>query len=201
MISRLFALLICLSAVAGIGLEAQMLMRGGATLAEAVWSLARFFTILTNGVIATLFGWIAVKGPGSVSPRLTGGAVAAIVLVGVVFALLLSGARVLTGATAVSDFLLHRLNPLLAAAYWLLFVPKGRLSWRDPILWMAYPLAYLAYALARGGSDGRYPYPFIDVPANGWPTVIGTCAVIALGFVAASEGLVLLDRTLGRRKP
>ncbi|WP_353042891.1 Pr6Pr family membrane protein [Mesorhizobium sp. M1423] len=60
-------------------------------------------------------------------------------------------------------------------------------------------MAYLAYALARGVAEGKYAYPFIDVSANGWVAVMSNAATIALGFIAAAEVLVLVDRMLAQR--
>jgi len=198
MFARLLALILCLSAAIGIALETQTVMQNGAAFGTAAWAVASYFTILTNGLIVLVFAVLAVRGAGGLHPRLIVGVTAAMILVGVVFALLLQGLRPLAGATAISDFLLHRLNPVLAAAFWLGFVPKGRLSWRDPLLWALWPLAYLGYALVRGGAEGRYSYPFIDVAALGAPTVAVNAVVMAAAFVVAGEAMVWIDRRLAR---
>jgi hypothetical protein len=95
---------------------------------------------------------------------------------------------------------LHKVTPILAALWWLLFMPKGKLGWRDPWLWAIYPAAYLPYALARGLSGDIYAYPFINVDRLGWGQVLVNAFAIALGFVAAGFGLVALDRWLGVRR-
>ena len=201
-LARLLALAICLCAAVGIVLEFLNLREHGANSMAAAWSLALYFTILTNFALAVLFGLVAIAAT-KVSPKLLGGAVAAIVLVGLVYALLLRDVRVLGGATAVANLLLHQLNPVLAAVYWLVFVPRGRLSWRDPLTWSIYPLGYLAYVLWRGASEGRYPYPFIDAGHLSLPQLAANCLAIAAAFVMGGEAMVLLDRILktgvGRR--
>lgn len=199
MIARLLALLIFLSACLGIGLELGTLMNGGMSVPHSVWVLLGYFTILTNGLAAVVFGSIALHGARFDHPGLVAAVTAAMALVGVIFALLLQGLRTLAGATAEANFLLHQLNPVLILLYWVFFVRKGTLSWRDPLLWTLYPLAYLVYALARGLAEGHYAYPFIDVAANGWAGVATNAVAIAIGFVAAGEVLVLIDRALGRR--
>ena len=196
---RLVAAVLCLSAIAGIGLELTALLANGFSIGTSAVILARYFTILTNALLAIVFGIIALGRIRSDLARLTGGIVSAIVLVGVVFALLLQDVRTLEGTAVLADFLLHRFNPILAALYWLAFTPKGRLRWSDPFRWALYPLAYLVYALIRGPLEGLYAYPFIDVTERGWPAVIITSAILAAGFIAASELLVWLDRTLARR--
>lgn len=198
--ARLFAAIICIAAVAGIGLELSNLLNQGNSVLKAVWILVRFFTILTNGVLAFVFANIAMRGIRVLPPQVLAGSVSAIVLVGVVFALLLQDARPLAGASAAADFLLHKATPVLALIFWLVYAPKGRLAWRDPLDWSLYPLAYLIYALIRGHFEGIYAYPFIDVVANGWPQVLVTAVVIAVGFIGAGPLMVLLDRRLARRR-
>nr|WP_249167489.1 Pr6Pr family membrane protein [Bradyrhizobium elkanii] len=173
-------------------------MKGGASFLGSAWVLSGYFTILTNALVAVVFGAVAIQGERFDHPRLIAGVASAIVLVGVIFTLLLQGLRTLAGATATANFLLHQLNPVLAALFWLLFERKGALSWRDPLLWALYPLAYLVYALPRGAVEGHYAYPFIDVSVLGWARVAANAVVIALCFVAAGEFLVWIDRTLAR---
>jgi len=91
-------------------------------------------------------------------------------------------------------------TPLLTALFWLVFAAKGGLGRGDPLYWAALPLAYLAYALARGAIDGVYPYPFIDVAAIGWARTLANSAGIAVGFLAAGYALVGVDWVLGGRK-
>ena len=198
--ARLFAAVICMAAVTGIGLEFSNLLAQGHTAPKAIWILVRFFTILTNGLLAIVFANIAIRGIRVLPPQVLAGSVSAIVLVGVVFALLLQDARPIAGAAAAADFLMHKATPVLALVFWFFYAPKGRLAWRDPLNWSLYPLAYLIYALIRGHVEGIYPYPFIDVAANGWPQVIVTAAVIAVGFIGAGQLMVLLDRWLARRR-
>lgn len=196
MIFRLLALLVCLSACVGIGLEWVTLIQHGVSILTSAWILIGYFTILTNGFVAVIFGAMAVYGKSFDHPRLVAGTVLAMILVGVVYALLLQGLRALSGTTALANFLLHVLTPVLVVIFWFLAIRKGALTWRDPLLWVLYPWGYFLYALIRGSVQGRYAYPFIDVSANGWVQVVINAVVIALGFVAAGEALVWIDRKL-----
>lgn len=200
LVFRLLALLVCLSACVGIGLELITLIKGGMSILTSVWVLIGYFTILTNGLVAVIFGAMAVYGKSFDYPRLLAGTVSAMILVGVVYALLLQGLRTMTGATALANFLLHVLTPAMVGIFWLLMARKGALSWRDPLFWALYPSGYLLYALVRGFVQGRYAYPFIDVSADGWVQVAINAIVIALGFVAAGEILVWIDRQLASRR-
>lgn len=196
---RLLALLLCLSACMGIGLELCVLMKGGLSILGALWVLIGYFTIWTNGLVAAVFAAVALYGERFDHPRLMAGLVASMALVGVIFAFLLQGLRTMNSATAEANFLLHQLNPMVIVVFWLLFTRKGMLSWRDPFLWALYPLGYLGYALIRGQAERHYAYPFIDVSTNGWIQVMTNAVAIALCFVAAAEGMVLIDWVLAQK--
>ncbi|MBY6129203.1 Pr6Pr family membrane protein [Qipengyuania aquimaris] len=195
---QLFALVVCLMAASGFMVELSNMLAQGYALPEAGWRLLFYFTILTNLMLVGLFGWLAIDPKPRPSP--TAGATAAIVLVGVVYWALLEGVADLDGASPLGNYILHKVTPVLAAAYWLFFTPKGSLSWRDPIYWCAYPLAYLVYALLRGAGEGRYPYPFIDLALNGWSGVLMNSAAILLGFLLFGSGLVLIDKLVGKAR-
>ena len=64
------------------------------------------------------------------------------------------------------DVVLHKIFPIIVVADWILDPPTTRLSVRDGLLWLAFPLAWTGVTLVRGALDGWYPYPFLD-PANG----------------------------------
>lgn len=193
---RIAAAVIALIAWAGLAAQFGVTHAAGYPVGEAAWILLRFFTILTNLLVAVTMTALAFGR--TISPTWIGGIMLAILLVGIIDATLLSGMPQLAGAAGLADVLLHKATPLLVPAWWLAFAPKGRLRPRDPLIWALYPLVYFTYALVRGGLDGKYAYSFIDVVQHGWPPVLLTAALIALAFVAAGFGLVLIDRRLAR---
>ncbi len=195
--ARIVAVLIAISATIGIGIEFRGNLAVTGSAFATLWVLVGYFTILTNGLVALLFGAIAFGW--KPAPRLLAGAALAMALIGIIYALLLSGLRVLEGPALFADFLLHTANPLLVAGFWLIFSEKGRLAPADALVWAAYPLAYCAYALMRGAASGFYPYPFLDVGERGMATVLATAVIIAAAFIACGLGLVLLDRRLSGR--
>jgi hypothetical protein len=165
-----------------------------------LWILARFFTIITNLAVAVAMTLVAIDRP--VPPLILGGLTLAILLVGIVYATLLQGLEHLTGPAIVANFLLHKVSPIAAALWWLLFAPKARLKRSAPLWWTAYPLAYFAYAAARGHFDGRYPYPFMNVASIGWLQTALNAGGIALAFIIAGFVLVWIDswRPLGSKR-
>lgn len=194
--ARVFAALVALAAWAGLAVQLQASVELTGSAGAALWAMLRYFTVLTNLLVALLFGAIALSGRASAFAA--GGATMAILLVGIVFALLLNGLLELSGGALLADFLMHRATPVLAPCWWLAFMPKGGLRRRDPFLWVLYPLAYFAYALARAGLDGLYPYPFMDAGRMGWLQTGLNAVEVAAGFLLAGLLLVRLDRRLAR---
>ncbi|MFH8445332.1 Pr6Pr family membrane protein [Streptomyces sp. NPDC018026] len=105
-----------------------------------------------------------------------------------------SGTAWQTAATHI----LHTALPVAAALDWLLLTPAGRLHLRQAPAWLLYPLAYLAFTLARGelllpGAQDRYLYPFLDVAQHGYKIVLGNALLIGLALYALAVLLVALD--------
>ncbi|MDF2119016.1 Pr6Pr family membrane protein [Roseiarcaceae bacterium H3SJ34-1] len=188
--------------VAWIGLAVQWRasteLAGSAAM--AVWIMLRFFTIIANLIVAVVLSGFALGRQHFAAPRLLGAITLAILLVGVVYALLLRGLLELSGGAQLADVLLHKVTPILVPLFWLAFAPRGGLTFRDPWIWAILPLAYFAYALARGTMEGRYAYPFMDLAKLGWAQTVINAALIALGFVATGYVLVCLDGMMARSR-
>ena len=193
------AALVAIVCWAGLAIQFAVTYGHQQDVAATLWILARFFTILTNLLLALTMTGVALGR--KISPLILGGVTLAILLVGVVYATLLAGLHERKGPALVADILLHKVSPVLMALWWLLFAPRARLSRNAPLHWAVYPLAYLSYALARGEFDHRYPYPFINVEKLGWLQVLLNSGGIALGFILAGFALVWVDswRPLGSK--
>ena len=196
--ARIAAALIALICWAGIALQfwASFTFRHY-DLVLTVWTLLRFFTIISNLALAVTMTMVALGL--RVSPVVLGGLTLAILLVGIVYRTLLAGLHPLSGLPLIANYLLHDISPIAMTAYWLLFVPRGRLRWSAPWQWAIFPVAYFLYVLGRGQLDHRYPYPFIDVGKLGWLQVGLNAGGIALAFILAGFLLVWVDswRPLG----
>lgn len=191
------AAVIALVAWAGIAIQFTDTLGRTGSVVLALWVLLRFFTVLTNLLVAVTLGRLALGA--RVPPFVLGGVTIAIILVGIVNATLLHGLVELKGPALIADTLLHIVVPSAVALYWLALAPRGELKWRDPWLWCLYPLAYFIYAVARGAIDGRYPYPFIDVAQLGITRAAINALAMAIAFVASGLLLVAIDRALARR--
>ena len=197
---RLAAALVAIVCWAGLAAQFAATYGQQHDVVASLWIIARFFTILTNLVLAATMTRVATGG--RVSANALGGVTLAILLVGIVYFFLLRGLHTLSGLALLADTLLHKVSPVAMALWWLLFAPRAKLRWSAPIWWSAYPVAYLVYALARGHFDRKYPYPFLDVGKLGWTQTALNVGGIALGFILAGFALVWFDRwrPLGSRR-
>jgi hypothetical protein len=197
-ITRTAAAIIALAAWAGLILQfLDSLQLANNRPIAAAWFMLEYFTITTNILVAIAFTVVAFGYP--IAPRVLGAIMLSIVLVGVIYALLLSDLPIGNAPTsALANTLVHRVTPILVPLFWIAFVPKGQLQWQDALWWAAYPIAYLGYALVRGHFTQHYPYPFINVASIGWSATFTNAAGIAAAFIAASCILIGIDRFSAR---
>lgn len=196
MMPRMAAAIVALVALAGLVVQFAATLDQTGSVAGTLWTLLRYFTVLTNLLVALAFGWVAIGG--RPHPRRLAGVMLAILLVGIVYGLLLRGLLTLSGGALLADTLLHKVTPVLVPLWWIAFAVRGQLRWRDPWGWTLFPALYLPYALLRGMAEGRYAYPFIDVAKIGIGTMVVNAVLIAMGFVAAGHALVWIDRRMAR---
>jgi hypothetical protein len=191
----------CIAAIAWLGLAFQCIstFQINHSFPLTLWIVFAYFTILTNMLVAVVFTGLAASRTEMRAPWIVAGTMLSILLVGIIYALLLHGKTELTGGSAVANALLHMATPVLVTLFWIVFTPKGQLTWSHPLVWAIYPLAYLAYSLIRGVQTGRYPYPFLDPGLVGWPQTMLSNLAIAVTFLVCSYGLVALDHRLGLR--
>lgn len=178
----------------------------GESLAGAIWSLLRMFTITTNLLVGAVFARIAWRGSGSVSPLLIGGTMLAIVLVGIVFNLLLAMLPHQSIWYAIGDYIHHVAAPVAVPLWWIMFARHGALAWSSPLKWSLYPLGYSIYTVARAqflppgsGMHSRYPYFFMDADLLGWPMALASMTGIAVGFILFGFLAVAADKWLANR--
>jgi len=196
---RVFAALI--AAVAWTALIVQFALSYSAndSVLLTLWTLFAYFTIITNLLVAVVFTCIAIDRGVLRSDWVVAGTMLSIVLVGVVYALLLSGTVELSGASALTDTLLHIVIPVLVPLFWIFFAQKGSLTWRHPLLWAIFPLAYLAYEMTRGTITGQYAYPFLNALQLGWQRTALNAFLIAIAFMVSGYAIVAIDRRIGYR--
>lgn len=170
-------------------------------LGERLLHFISYFTVQANVVVLAAAVSLA-RDPGHDGPgwrvlRLAG--LVGITVTGVVHWFWLRPLLDLTGWSYATDKLLHVVVPLLAVVGWLVFGPRPRVSLRVVLLAVIWPVAWLAYTLLLGAVTGWYPYPFVDVNAQGAGPVAVACVAIAVAFFALAGLVALGDRKLPTR--
>jgi hypothetical protein len=171
----------------------------GMSVIAAIMTYFSFFTLLTNLLVAlvltvSLLAAHSRWGRFYTRPAVGTGTALYIAMVGAVYFFLLRNLWQPEGLSKVTDILLHDVVPVLYVIFWIFFVPKSGLRWKDPLAWAIYPIIYLAWILARGAASGRYPYPFVDVGQLGYPLVVRNSAVLLAIFLASAFAVVAVAR-------
>lgn len=171
-----------------LGLSIRLAQTNGKTALDGLVVYLGYFTILTNVFVAfastapsLVRRWPALQP--LTRPSVAGCATASILLVGIAYHWLLRHIWAPQGLQWLADVVLHYAVPALALAHWLLRRDAGRLPSWAPLVWCAWPVAYLVYALLRGEWLGSYPYPFIDVAVLGYPQVLRHAVGLLVGFL------------------
>ena len=165
----------------------RLLARGFGVI-DGIERLTSYLTNLTIFVCALGFTCVASRGRTPLArffrqPTVVTAVVVYIVFVGVAYNVLLRHLWTPSGYRLLVNESLHTAVPMLAALYWLLFVPRFHLNVRHVLLWMIYPLGYLALTLLRGALSDFYPYPFIDVVELGYQRVLINATLLVLAFL------------------
>ncbi len=146
-----------------------------------------FFTIESNLLTLLVFVLAATTPRNRLLDYVRGAATLYMVATGIMYSLLLAGADVQTPIAWVNA-VLHYIFPLAVLLDWLVDQP-ARLNRKKALLWLTFPVAYLAYTLIRGAAVHWYPYPFLNVSLHGYLVVAINSAVIAAAFVALTLAL------------
>jgi hypothetical protein len=156
-----------------------------------------YFTVLSNLFAAGILLAGAWRGPSSHSRSfdlLRGAAVMYMLTTAIVYAVLLSGHKV---STPWANAIVHRIMPLLMIADWTIDPPHTTLAPRSTLLWLSFPLLYIAYTLTRGAIVNWYPYFFVNPHrSGGYLAVAAGVMAIGLGMI----GLILLITWVGNRR-
>jgi hypothetical protein len=197
-------------AISALVLQAGLVINGAAVLNETdppdlatrLARLVSYFTIQSNLLIAITATTLALN-PGRDGPtwrivRLAG--VVGIAVTGLVHFVLLRPLLDLDGLNWAADKALHMVVPLLALASWLTVGPRPRIDRWTILGALAWPFAWLAWTLLVGQLSGWYPYPFLDVDAEGVAAVASVSVGITVLFIALIAAAYVVDRRLPPRQ-
>ncbi|MCG5215113.1 Pr6Pr family membrane protein [Streptosporangium sp. KLBMP 9127] len=166
------------------------------------------FTVQSNLMLAGYYSWRVVSRRRP-SAEVKGAVTLYIVITGLVWHFVRMGGanpfeHLSLSGLGFGNFLLHYVTPIMAVIDWLVFDRTAlRPKWAAALVWLAYPMAYLVFALTRGAllpQDAwkRYPYPFLDVERFGYGAVSLMAVALAVCFVLLGFGLIALHRVVNR---
>jgi hypothetical protein len=170
---------------------------------EAIVRFFSYFTILTNLLIDITFT-ILLLNPVSVwgkyfsQPRIRTAIAVYISFVGIIYNTILRQLWSPQGLQLVVDLLLHSCMPVIFVLYWLIFVPKNELKWKNVLPWMIYPIAYSLIILMVGTFSGFYPYPFFNVNELGYAHILLNDIRLIIAFMLLSLLFVALAKAITR---
>lgn len=201
--ARLLAGLTALVAVLSLVLQFVLLLPPGGGLegaGSASLRLLGYFTVLSNiGVAAVCLARASGDADGLAGPGPRAAMALYIGMTGVVYVLVLRTLWHPQGWQWWADSGLHYAVPVLYLLGWGLG-EHGGLHWRQLLLALLVPVAYLAWAMLLGRVTGQYPYPFLDLEMLGWTSLLGNVASMTLAFIALGGLLWKLDESLARRQ-
>ena len=176
------------------------------TTFHAIANYFSFFTILTNLLVAlcATFPLLASHSAGGqffLRPSTQTAIAVYIAIVGITYSLLLRHMWNPQGTQKIADVLLHDVVPVVYVAFWIFLVPKLTLRWSDAVRWLAYPLVYMVYTVARGLVTHWYPYYFIDIDTIGWSRALIHAGALLLAFFGMGLLFIAIGRLTARSSP
>lgn len=188
-LAAIIAVIAWLSIIAQADVTIDRTLARGLTVLDGFARMSSYLTNLTALACAICFSSVAWRGHRSAparffrQPTVVTAVVVYMVFVGIAYNLLLRGLWSPTAFRLLLNESLHSVLPMLAALYWVLFVPRFHLKRRHCLLWLVYPLAYLGVTFWRGSLSDFYPYPFINVEMLGVRRVLVNAALLFGGFL------------------
>ena len=174
-----------------IALAAQFVHGANGSILRTV-NFFSYFTVLSNLLLVVTFAALAARPALDASPRflvLRGTAALAMIITGIVYAVLLAPAAADVDVNlAWVDLVVHTIAPVLAMVDWLVDPPPRR-PWPIAATWLIFPLVWLPYTMIRGPIADWYPYPVLDPDLEGPGSIALTCLGITVVFALFAAGL------------
>lgn len=177
-----------------------------ASIPETLLRYFGFFTILTNILVAASLTLVYVKGISEnghflTRPKTLTATAVYITIVGLIYNVILRFQWAPEGLAKLVDELLHSFIPVLFIFFWIKFVPKQSIQWKNILPWLIYPLVYLGYTLLRGSFAAWYPYPFINVTDLGYEKVVMNSAMVTVAFLVIAVLFAGIAKAMSKRSP
>jgi hypothetical protein len=183
-----------------------VIMMKGAESSEIITRVIKFFsfkTILTNILVAITY-ILPLLSNSRVAiffskPNTQSAVLVYIIIVCLGYHFLLANIWRPEGLQYWVDKSLHYFVPVIYFLFYLLFVKKGTLAFKNIYKWLIYPAVYLVYAITRGLITNDYPYPFLDFSKHDASRVFTIIAILFAGYIIISLFVVFLDKAVGKK--
>ncbi len=175
-----------------------------ASIPETIARYFGFFTILSNIIVAVSFTMVYKKGIGNsffTKPNTLTATAVYITIVGLIYNIILRFLWAPHGWDKVADEMLHSVIPVLYILFWLKYVPKQNIQWKNIFPWLIYPLVYLGYTLLRGSFVNWYPYPFINVAEIGYNKALVNSGMVTVAFIVVASLFVGIAKMMRKNNP
>lgn len=178
----------------GLAVVLALIAVATSTRSGLLWRLSTF-TYQANVLAAGYYLWSLAWPRADARVGIRGAVVLYVLIAGVIWNLFLTGHSM--GYTP-ANMLLHVVVPVLALTDWLLVNrDRAHVLWWQPLVWLAYPAAYLALALAVLNHVGRRaPYYFLDPGSVGTASVVTNVCVLAGGALLLGYTLLVINRAV-----
>lgn len=143
-----------------------------------------------------------------VLPRLKGAVTLCITVTLLIYHFIVYDGPVYTIDWDIFNVITHYIVPFMVIAHWIIFDPKGKYRYVDPIWWTFIPMIYFGWANVVAAQhtqtpywDGKfYPYGFMDLTLHSQSTVLITVGVLVLAFIVLGLLVVAIDHALARKE-
>jgi hypothetical protein len=187
--------------------EIVLTARDGDSFANffSTFSMQSELLLLAMSMCLTLYP----NGSGTKVQILRLGVLVGITVSGSVYGWLIAPHDHLTPAWMFFESTLHYVTPVMAILGFLFLRPRVAFN-RTHLLFIAWPLAWLAYTLIRAqvsrpgwvrddGTLSRYPYDFLDVDLHGWTHIIINIVALTILFLILAWIFIAISRLFARR--
>lgn len=195
--SRILISIVAVTVFFALGLQFSIALARNAEFGVlvAIGDFLSFFTILSNIVVLLVAASTACGWPGFfVRPSVQAAAALYIFVVMLIYHAVLRSQWDPQGWVLIGTALLHYVVPILYLFWWVAFADKSALTADLPLKWLSFPVGFSGISLVRGAVTGWYPYSFLDVTDLGYAIALRNAVMIAMLFLLAGYGLVLLGR-------
>lgn len=205
---KIFRIIAFLFSLINLVLQFILIQKGTKTFTDFILQTIAYFSYMTiwSNVLAALAYILPLMAPKTKAGKFLArpfsqtAVLVYISIVCIVYFLLLANTWNPQDLQKFVDVSLHYAIPMLYFIFWILFVARGSLHFKNVFVWLLFPLVYVVYALIVGTIRNSYPYPFLDLNKNNLVYVGMMIAVICTGYIVIGLIAVAADKLLYKIK-